>query len=103
MEAACEAHEDVWRRTTVAQRARVLHGIVELLRRDREEVAQLESRHTAKPLCRARVDATVAMRYFEFHANTIESFNGDTILAFEDKFGSWRPSESWTQEGEQHE
>jgi aldehyde dehydrogenase (NAD+)/betaine-aldehyde dehydrogenase len=87
----------------VAERARVLHGIVELLRRDREEVAQLESRHTAKPLCRARVDATVATRYFEFHANTIESFNGDPILALEDKFGSWRPSESWTQKGEQNE
>jgi acyl-CoA reductase-like NAD-dependent aldehyde dehydrogenase len=93
----------VWRRTTVAERAHVLHGIVEFLRWDREEVAQLESRHTGMPLCRMRVDATVATRYFEFYANTIESFYGDTIPALEDKFGSWRQSESWTQKGEQYE
>ena len=96
MEAACEAHEDVWRRTTVTERARVLDGIPELLSRYREEVAQLESRHTGMPLCRIRVDATVATRYFEFYANTIESFYGDTIPVLEDKFGSWRQPESWT-------
>jgi aldehyde dehydrogenase (NAD+) len=92
VEAAREAHEDVWRRTTLAER--VLHGIAELLRRDREEVAQLESRDTSKPLSRTRVDATVATRYFEFYASTIESFYGDTIPALEDKFGSWRQPES---------
>jgi betaine-aldehyde dehydrogenase len=48
----------VWRRTTVAERAHVLHGIAELLRRDRDEIAQLESRHTGVPLCRIRIDAT---------------------------------------------
>jgi aldehyde dehydrogenase (NAD+) len=93
----------VWRRTTVAERAQVLHGIVEILRWDREEVAQLESRHTGMPLCRIRVVATLATRYFEFYANTIESFCGDTIPALEDKFGSWRQSQSWTQKGEQYE
>lgn len=80
----------MWRRTTVAERAHVLHGIAELLRRDREEVAQLASRHTRKPLCRTRVDATVATRYFEFYANTIKPFYGDTIPALEDRFGSCR-------------
>jgi aldehyde dehydrogenase (NAD+) len=94
VEAARWAHEDVWRQTTLAERARVLHGIAELLRQDREEVARLESRDTGKPSNRARVDATVATRYFEFYANTIESFYGDTIPALEDKFGSWRQSES---------
>jgi aldehyde dehydrogenase (NAD+) len=93
----------VWRRTTVAERAQVLHGIVEILRWDREEVAQLESRHTGMPLCRIRVDATVATRYVEFYANTIESFYGDTIPILEDKFDSWRQPESWTQKGEQYE
>ena len=96
MEAACEAHEDVWRRTTLAERARVLDGIAELLRRDREEVGQLESRDTGTHLSRTRVGATVATRYFEIYANTIESFYGDTIPVLEDKFGSWRQPESWT-------
>jgi aldehyde dehydrogenase (NAD+) len=96
VEVACEAHEDVWRRTTLAERARVLDGIAELLRRDREEVAQLESRDTGTHLSRIHVGATVATRYFEFYAITIESFYGDTISVLEDKFGSWRQSESWT-------
>lgn len=86
VEAAREAHESTWRRTTPAERARVLHAIAGLLRRDREELARLESMDTGKPLTQARADATVAARYFEFYANTIESFYGDTIPALEDTF-----------------
>ena len=79
VEAAREAHENTWRHTTPAERARVLHRIAELLRRDHEELARLESLDTGKPLKQARADATVAARYFEFYANTIESLYGDTI------------------------
>ena len=60
VEAAREAHENTWRRTTPAERARVLHRIAELLRRDHEELARLESMDTGKPLKQARTDATVA-------------------------------------------
>jgi len=45
-------------------------------------------------LCRARVGATAATRYFAFYANIIESLNGYTITALEDEFGSWRQAES---------
>src|SRR5215210_3958348 len=86
VEAAREAHENTWRRATPAERARVLHRISELLRRDHEELARLESTDTGKPLTQARADATVAARYFEFYANTIESFYGDTIPALEGTF-----------------
>ena len=51
------------------------------MRRDYEELARLESLDTGKPLKHARADATVAARYFEFYANTIESFYGDTIAS----------------------
>jgi acyl-CoA reductase-like NAD-dependent aldehyde dehydrogenase len=53
----------VWRRTTVTERAHVLHSIAELLSRDREEDAQLWGKRTGKPLYRAFL---------------------------KDKFGSWR-------------
>jgi aldehyde dehydrogenase (NAD+) len=86
VEAAREAHESTWRRTTPAERARVLHRIAELLRRDHEELARLESMDTGKALKQARADVTVAARYFEFYANTIESFYGDTIPALADTF-----------------
>jgi aldehyde dehydrogenase (NAD+)/betaine-aldehyde dehydrogenase len=86
VEAARRAHEDVWRRTIPAERARVLHRISELLRRDHEKLARLESTDTGKPLTQARADARVAARYFEFYANTIESFYGDTIPALAGTF-----------------
>lgn len=86
VEAAREAHENVWRRTIPAERARVLHRIAELLRREHEDLARLESTDTGKPLTQARTDVTVAARYFEFYANTIESFYGDTIPALAGTF-----------------
>ncbi len=49
VETAREAHEDVWRRTIPAERARVLPGIAEHPPRDHEEVTRLESRDTRKP------------------------------------------------------
>ncbi len=84
--AAREAYEATWRHTSPAERARILHKIAELLRRDHEELARLESMDTGKPLKQARTDATVAARYFEFYANTIESFYGDTIPALAGTF-----------------
>src|SRR5215217_8042695 len=86
VEAAREAYESTWRHTTTVERARVLHKIAEQLRRDHEELARLESMDTGKPLAQARTDATVAARYFEFYANTVESFYGDTIPALEGTF-----------------
>lgn len=83
VEAAREAHENAWRRTTPTERARALHKIAELLLRDHEELALLESMDSGKPLKQAQTDTTVAARYFEFYANTIESFYGYTIPALE--------------------
>src|SRR5919107_3310179 len=70
VEAARRTHEDTWRRTIPAERARILHRIAELLRRGHEEIARLESMDTGKPLTQARADATVATRYYELYANT---------------------------------
>lgn len=82
--AARQAFETSWRKTTPPERARVLHGISALLQRDHEELSRLESTDTGKPLKQARADVTVAARYFEFYANTIESFYGDTIPSLAD-------------------
>ena len=49
VEAAREAHENTWRRTTPAERARVLHRIAELLRRDHEELARRRAWTPASP------------------------------------------------------
>ncbi|NJQ03753.1 aldehyde dehydrogenase family protein [Streptomyces zingiberis] len=56
-----------WPRTPVAERAALLRRVAELLQRDREEIALLESRDTGKTLEEGRVDVddvTAAFRYF---------------------------------------
>lgn len=84
VEAARHAYEKEWRRATPPERSRVLHRSSALLQRDHEELSRLESTDTGKPLKQARADVTVAARYFEFYANTIESFYGDTIPSLAD-------------------
>src|ERR687889_1176877 len=60
VEAARRTHEDTWRRTIPAERARILHRIAELLRRGPEGIARLESMGTRQPPTQARGDATGA-------------------------------------------
>jgi aldehyde dehydrogenase (NAD+) len=84
--AAREAHERTWRQTRPAARARVLRQICDLIRRDRDQLADLESRDTGKPLRQAKADADIAARYFEFYAGAIEVLYGDTMPLGPDLF-----------------
>src|SRR5215469_14966724 len=84
--AARDALERSWRRTKVAVRARILRRISEFIRRDRDLLADLESRDTGKPLRQARSDADTAARYFEFYASAVETLYGDTIPIDSDLF-----------------
>jgi aldehyde dehydrogenase (NAD+)/betaine-aldehyde dehydrogenase len=84
--AAREAHERTWRRAKPAERARILRRIAELILRDREMLADLESRDTGKPLRQARADADVAARYFEFYASAVETLYGESIPIAADLF-----------------
>ncbi len=84
--AARETLERTWRRTKTAERARILRRISELIRRDHELLAELESLDTGKPLRQAKGDADVAARYFEFYASAIETLYGDTIPIDPDLF-----------------
>jgi aldehyde dehydrogenase (NAD+) len=73
---AAESARDAWGHTPVPARSAILRRIAELLRRDREELALLESHDTGKPLSQATSDAEVAARYFEYYANTLDAFFG---------------------------
>jgi aldehyde dehydrogenase (NAD+) len=84
--AARDALERSWRQTKPAERARILRRISELIRRDREVLADLESHDTGKPLRQARADADVCARYFQFYASAIETLYGDTIPIDSDLF-----------------
>jgi aldehyde dehydrogenase (NAD+)/betaine-aldehyde dehydrogenase len=84
--AARRTSETVWRRKLPAERSRVLQTLAELISRNQEELARLETADTGKPLRQARADTTTAARYFEFYAHAIEALYGDTIPALADGF-----------------
>jgi aldehyde dehydrogenase (NAD+) len=77
--AAARAASLGWQHTPYSERSVILRRVGELIRRDREEFALLESRDTGKPLAQARADTDVAARYFEYYANTMEAFFGRAL------------------------
>ncbi|MBV9830632.1 MAG: aldehyde dehydrogenase family protein, partial [Marmoricola sp.] len=77
--AAARRAAPAWSHTRVSERSAVLRRIAELVRRDHAQLAELESRDTGKPLTQARADVTVAARYFEYYANTVEAFFGRSL------------------------
>jgi len=78
VEAAAEAQVS-WRARPVAERARILRRIAQLVERDQEELGRLESEQTGKPLTQGLRDAELTARYFDFYASAVETFYGTTI------------------------
>lgn len=76
--AAAEAQSG-WARVPTEHRADALARLADLVDRDREDLAVLESQDTGKPLTQARADATVAARYFRFYSRVIEAYYGQAI------------------------
>ncbi len=82
-----------WKKVAVAERARILRAIGELVLRDRDLLGELESRQTGKPLAQGKRDAELTARYFDFYASAIETFGGTTIPLNDDTliFTRWEP------------
>lgn len=74
--AAARRARTSWRATTPEQRAALLCRLADLIQRDAEELARLESQDTGKPLSQARNDARVCARYFRFYRHAIDSYYG---------------------------
>jgi aldehyde dehydrogenase (NAD+)/betaine-aldehyde dehydrogenase len=77
--AARRAYEQAWRPMPTAERGQILRRIAELIREYAEELSELESRDTGKPLSQARTDVGVASRYFDFYAGVADKLFGETI------------------------
>jgi aldehyde dehydrogenase (NAD+)/betaine-aldehyde dehydrogenase len=77
--AARRAYEQAWRPMPTAERGRILRRMADLIRGAAEELSELESRDTGKPLSQARTDVAVAGRYFDFYAGVADKLFGDTI------------------------
>jgi betaine-aldehyde dehydrogenase len=71
--------QGVWRKATVRERRDVLRAIADLIRRDREELARLESTNAGKPINAARGEIGAVATTFDFYAGAVDKFHGQTI------------------------
>ncbi len=93
--AAHAAARGPWGKTDAVSRGRLLLKLAELIRRDSEMLAKMESEDVGKPLTFARGDAAVCARYFEYygaaadkvHGETIPFQNGYTVMTFYEPHG----------------
>ncbi|SAI59736.1 aldehyde dehydrogenase [Bordetella ansorpii] len=77
--AARGALNGAWGRMTALERGRLLIKLGESVLAHHEELSQIESRDTGKPLSTARADITVLARYFEFYGSGADKVHGQTI------------------------
>ena len=73
---ARSAFENHWHKTTGVERGRLITKLADAVTSHAEELAVLEARDTGKPLKQAKVDATVAARYFEYYAGAADKLHG---------------------------
>ena len=71
--------EGVWRRAPVRQRRDVLRAIADLIRRDQERLAVLESTNAGKPIAAARGEIGAVATTFDFYAGAVDKIHGQTI------------------------
>lgn len=86
VEAARRAYRETWRPLPVAERGRLLRRLGDAVAERAEELAELESLDTGKPLSQARTDVAVAARYFEWYAGIADKLFGETIPISPDVF-----------------
>lgn len=77
--AAREAFESTVRQQSAETRSGLLLQLAQLIRRDADRLAELESRDVGKPLRQAAADVSVTARYFEFYAGVLRGLHGDTL------------------------
>jgi len=73
--------EGVWRRAPVRERRDVLRRIADLIRRDHEPLARLESQNAGKPIAAARGEISAVAATFDYYAGAVDKFHGQTIPA----------------------
>lgn len=89
--AAAKQAQPAWAAMTGAERARILHRAAALLRSRNEELAQLETRDTGKPIQETRVvDVASGADCFEYFAGLAQSLSGEHLDLGPGAFGYTR-------------
>ncbi|MFN2628372.1 MAG: aldehyde dehydrogenase [Gaiellaceae bacterium] len=76
--AAARAAQPAWADVDPLERGRLLHRLAELVERNGDELAALESRDVGKPLAEARRDVALAVRTWIYHAGWPTKLTGTT-------------------------
>jgi aldehyde dehydrogenase (NAD+) len=76
------ALDGAWGATDAAARGRLLSRLSQLITRDGEKLARMESEDVGKPLTLARNDVKVCARYFEYYGGAADKVHGETIPFF---------------------
>ncbi len=77
---AAQRYDDgVWRQAGVRRRRDVLRAIADLIRRDRDRLASLESRNAGKPISAARGEIGAVATTFDYYAGAVDKYGGQTI------------------------
>ena len=74
-----ESGEGPWGRCSATERGRLLTRLSLRVAERAEELANLESRTTGKPLKQGRNDAAALARYFEYYAGAADKLHGETL------------------------
>ncbi len=78
--AARAAFDDgAWRATTAAERSELLNRIADLLQRDKEDLAHLETRDTGKTLAESHIDIDDVTSVFRYYSRLI-GIEADTLV-----------------------
>src|SRR5918995_108406 len=68
-----------WRDVDPADRSRLLRRLADVLESEQENLAQLESKNTGKPIVDSRVEMGMVAETFHYYAGLPEKLLGDTI------------------------
>ncbi len=77
--AKAEGGFHTWRKTPVRKRRDVLRGVADLVRRDLDRLAGLESSNAGKPISAARGEMGAVATTFDYYAGAVDKFGGQTI------------------------
>jgi betaine-aldehyde dehydrogenase len=81
--AVARAHEafeaGTWRLIQLRERRDVLRRIADLVRRDQEKLARIESANAGKPIASARGEMAAVAATFDYYAGAVDKYHGQTI------------------------
>lgn len=70
---------DEWLDMAPPERGRVLRRAADLIREQRDRLAELLTRENGKPISQARTEIDVGARYFEYYSGVTDKIQGETI------------------------